>query len=106
MEFDEAMVEAVWGKARATLDQNPTRWRKDQCGAWLFRDHYGSTVSDYGWKIQNVSPGGDDTLENLKPFHHRNGFDIAQGEPRCAVTADRAGLAPEQSVGHPRNAGV
>lgn len=103
MAFDDTMIDEVWKKARAMADQDFTVWRKDECGAWLFREHYGNTASEYGWKIVNIAPGSDDSLENLRPFHLRNTFDIENRKPRCVVTADREGLAPEQTVGKPRN---
>lgn len=106
MAYDEDLVARVWDKARATADQDPRLWRKDECGAWLYREHYGSTESEYGWWIADVSLGREGGIEQLRPFHQGNGFDIENGAPRCKVTADRAGIAPEQRVGTPRNAGV
>lgn len=104
MHIDEFLVQAVWDKARAISDQDTTQWRKDQCGAWLHRQQYDNAVSDYGWKIENVTPGGLDILENLKAFHRENTFDIENDKTLCRITADQAGLSPTQSVDRPRNA--
>ncbi len=107
MEFDGYIIQQVWEKCRATSDQDPTEWRKDECGAWVKRDHYGNEESEYGWKIANVSKGGPDELENLRPFHHANSFDIAVGRPKCHITADRSGVEqPTQHIDEPRNRSV
>lgn len=104
MQYDEGVIAQVWQKARATPDQDPHQWRKDECGAWLYREHYGSEESEFGWWIANLSLGEGDAVEDLKPLHRANGFDIGNAALRCTVSADRAGLAPEQSVIQPRNA--
>jgi hypothetical protein len=106
MQFSDAVVQAVWEKARGMTDRDPTEWRQDRCGAWLHRHQYGNVNSEYGWKIENIVAGGMDEVDNLQPFHWNNGFDIANGRPRCRVSADRAGLAPGQLVDVPRNSGV
>jgi hypothetical protein len=100
------MVQAVWEKARVMPDRDPTEWRQDQCGAWLHRYQYDNGESEYGWKIESTAAGGGEELENLQPFHHGNGFDIANGKARCGVSADRAGLVPGQRVEVPRNSAV
>jgi len=103
MEFNDETVQGVWEKARATNDKDPTDWRKDECGAWIYRSHYGNQVSEFGWKIENVTPGEQSELENLRPFQHENSFDKATGQPHCRVTADREGLAPTARIDTPRN---
>lgn len=103
MTFSENTIQAVWEKGRAPENRNPAEWRRDRCGAWLLREQYNNTKSDYGWKILNIVPGGGDELDNLQPFHWRNSFDIAMGREQCQVKADRADLAPGQVVDHPRN---
>ena len=50
-----------------------------------------------------MSPGGADSAENLRPFHCRNGYDVAGAQPRCALTADRANLPAEKYAMPPRN---
>lgn len=100
------LVQAVWEKARAKSDQDTTKWRKDQCGAWLHREQYNNTFSEYGWKIENITPDGANILENLQAYHWENSFDLENGKPRCRVTADQAGLSPTQSVDKPRNKSI
>jgi hypothetical protein len=106
MPVDESLVQAVWEKGRGMPERDTNEWRKDQCGAWLHREQYNNGNSDYGWKIENVTPGGEDILENLQPLHFKNTFDIANGQPHCRVTADRTDLAPGQHIDQPRNTGV
>lgn len=98
----EQQVEQAWQLARAIRDRDPRQWRQDDCGAWLFRAHYGSSESEFGWRMVYTSPGEDPA--SLRPFHHANGYDIENARPRCAVSADRTGLDPEQSADRPRNA--
>lgn len=106
MEYSSAAVQAVWDKARVMSNRNSDVWRRDQCGAWLHREQYNNHKSDYGWKILKVAAGGRNEVEHLHPFHCNNAFDIANGKPQCRVTADRAGLAPAQTVDQPRNIAV
>ena len=103
MDFNNETVLGVWEKARATNDKDPTEWRKDECGAWINRNHYANLLSEFGWKIENVTPGEDPLLENLRPFQHENAYDKATGQAHCRVTADREGLPPTASIDTPRN---
>ena len=103
MEFDNETVQGVWEKARATNDQDPDEWRKDECGAWIKFDQYGHQASEYGWKIESVKAGDQQELENLRPFQHENSFVPATGQARCRVTADREGISPTASIYTPRN---
>lgn len=103
MPLDEDTIQKVWEKGRAAADRPAAQWRTDECGAWMHRAQYGNSESEFGWKIQNVSAGGADIVENLRPFHYENDFDVANRGPHCRVTADRTGIAPSQLVGAPRN---
>ncbi len=103
MAWDEDTIQKVWEKGRVAPDQPAAQWRTDECGAWMYRVHYGNSESEFGWKIQNVSAGGADRVENLRPFHNANGFDVANHKAHCHVTADRTGIAASQLVGAPRN---
>lgn len=103
MTFDEEIVQAVWQKGRAMSDRNPSEWRKDQCGAWIRRDQFENTHSEFGWKILKVVAGGGNDPGSLQPFQRENSFDIENGRPQCRVTADRTDFAPGQSVDQPRN---
>lgn len=106
MKYSEQLIQQVWEKARTTGDVDSNVWREDECGAWISRGDCGKTDSDFGWQIVNVTPGGPDTLENLRPFHHRNGYDVANRKPRRHVTADRTGLATFEHSSQPRNRNI
>lgn|SRR5690349_18483976 len=106
MEFSQELIHQVWEKARVNSDVPMTEWREDECGAWISREHYGDGDSDFGWIILNVSPGEPDVIENLRPFHHRNGYDIAMQQARCHVTADRIDLPSFEHTQEPRNRDV
>ncbi|MDH3319300.1 MAG: hypothetical protein OEO84_06370 [Betaproteobacteria bacterium] len=100
---DPALIDAVWRHARAMPEADPAHWRQDACGAWMRREQYGHEDAEFGWKLVKVSPGGADSAENLRPFHCRNGYDVAGAQPRCALTADRANLPAEKYAMPPRN---
>ncbi len=103
MAFSDEMIQQVWEKGRGTFDQDSSIWRQDECGAWMKREHYGNQHSDYGWKIENVSIGGPDIVQNLRPFHCQNTFDKANHRAKCHVTADRTALEASEHVKEPRN---
>jgi len=103
MLLDAKLIQLVWEKARVVPDRAAPEWRKDECGAWIERAQYENSLSEFGWTIQNVSPGGSDSVQNLRPFHIRNAYDISNHKARCAVTADREDIGPTQHVGSPRN---
>lgn len=103
MEYSEQLIQQVWEKGRGSGDVDTSLWREDECGAWISRPDYGKADSDFGWKIVNVTPGAPHTLENLRPFHHRNGYDVASRQAKRHVTADRTGLATFEHTFQPRN---
>lgn len=106
MEYSEQLIQQVWEKARANTAISMDMWREDECGAWIARQHYRDTDSNFGWKIVNVSAGGPDTLENLRAFHHRNSYDTGGQRAQCHITADRTGLAPFEHSSQLRNRSV
>lgn len=103
MEFNNETVQGVWEKARAMNDRDASEWRKDECGAWINHDKYGNKASEFGWKIESVTAGEQQTLENLRAYQHENSFVLDTGQPRCHVTADREGMSPTASIDTPRN---
>lgn len=103
MQIDDELVQLAWEKGRATQDFDPSEWRKDECGAWLQRQQYDNSESDFGWKLLSVAAGRQADAASLRPFHWRNGFDVEQGRPVCRVRADREDLAPGSRVDQPRN---
>src|SRR3972149_859114 len=101
--LNEELIQQVWLKARGTRELAPDTWRKDECGAWIRREHYGQEHSEFGWKIENVSLGGPDCLENLRPFHHANTYDHANRRAKRRVIADQTGMPVTEHIREPRN---
>jgi len=99
----ERLVEDVWQHGRVMSEADGSMWRQDACGAWMMREHFGRADSEFGWKIEKTAPEGDGVSGRLRPFHWRNAFDIANGRPHCAITADRSNLPAERQAGPPRN---
>ncbi len=72
--IEESTVNMVWDKATKVDNFDPAQFRKDACGAWIIRNHYGLQTS-YGWEVDHVYPqslGGDDNPENLRAMHWEN----------------------------------
>ena len=103
MAYSEQMIQQVWEKARVMADRDGAEWRHDECGAWLQRDAYSQEHSEFGWMIVNISTGGTDDLEHLRPLHCRNSYDRANGKAHCHVTANRTGMQPTGHIDHPAN---
>lgn len=102
MAYSEKIIQQVWENGRASSDLDANEWRKDQCGAWIERDQYEHTHSDFGWKIHSILP--DDThVEYLRPFQHQNGFNVSSGQVQCHMQADRTEISPTAHISQPRN---
>ena len=96
------LIDAAWEHGRVTPEADASIWRQDACGAWMRREQVGRQA-EFGWKIRSVSTSAEQTADDLRPFHWSNDFDIASGEPRCGITADRSGVPGEEQVRPPRN---
>lgn len=103
MRLEERTIAQVWEHARAVDGLDAGQWRRDECGAWMRREHYGREDSEFGWRIVNVSAGGADATENLRALHLRNAYDPALQRAKCAVTADRTALPATARIREPRN---
>lgn len=90
MAFSADLVQKVWDKERAVTSQDPRVWRKDECGAWIRREHYRRMDAEFGWDIDYLTPGGPDHPDNLRAVNCRNRS--GGGQLRCAVVGDTAGV--------------
>ena len=90
MGWSPEMIARVWEKAKKVYGENPNRFRKDECGAWIAGAHYGNRASEFGWVIERRDPNGGDGPDNLCPLQWQNYVDQTDGELTCIVTAVRA----------------
>ncbi|HRG63851.1 MAG TPA: HNH endonuclease signature motif containing protein [Burkholderiales bacterium] len=80
----------VWNKGAIVAGYDSTKYRKDQCDAWMIYNEYGNRSSVFGWEIDHISPnssGGADTLSNLRPLQWQNNVDKSDGRLKCNVSA-------------------
>jgi hypothetical protein len=90
MDFDKVMIQAVWNEGSEVQGIEPREWRKDVCGAWMYRDSYGNRNSEFGWEIDHIvaakdGKDPDDSLSNLQPLHWENNVAKDDGPLVCAV---------------------
>lgn len=83
MSFTDEQIQSVWEKGQVVPDCNKNEWRKDSCGAWIYRADYGDRTATYGWEIDHVYPKDKlkekkipqskwDEMPNLRPMHWEN----------------------------------
>lgn len=73
--INDSIINEVWEKATKVDGYEPSQFRKDACGAWIIRNHYGLRTSMFGWEVDHVYPqslGGDDNSQNLRAMHWEN----------------------------------
>jgi len=87
MSFTNDIIQEVWEKGTVITNNNSNEWRKDQCGAWIGRGLYGNRNSKYGWEIDHISAGDDDSLSNLRPLQWENNTSKSDERLTCPVTA-------------------
>lgn len=92
MAFSKDVVQQVWEKAWAVSTHDPNIWRKDECGAWIRREHYADRDSEFGWEINHVPPGDPDDVSTLRALHWRNNVHTGVARLRCKVKADAEGM--------------
>lgn len=96
MAFSNQQVQAVWDRATQVDGYDPTRFRKDACGAWIIRDKYGDSDSIYGWQIDHIVPRSlleengfsDEDIDNqlnLRALQHDN--NASKGDDYPSYTA-------------------
>ncbi|MCW7497656.1 HNH endonuclease [Leptospira levettii] len=88
MSWTDEEIQKVWEKGQRDPYNDPNVWRKDECGAWMNRAPYGNRNFDYGWEIDHISPGGSDSLSNLRPLQWKNNVDKSDGRLKCNIVSD------------------
>lgn len=80
----------IWSKGEIFAGNDPVFWRRDLCGAWIFRSHYNRKDSEYGWIIDRINPLEDDNTDpvsNWRPVQWKNTVRKADGSIECQVTS-------------------
>ena len=78
-------IEEVWQKANIIPNNNPNIYRQDYAGAWIRRDLYGRTDTEYGWEIDHRKPltlDGTYDKSNLDPLQWNNNRTKDDNYPR------------------------
>ncbi len=91
--YSDELIQAVWEKGLVQQGFDPAVARKDACGAWMLRNQYGNTDSEFGWEIDHVYPrvlGGTDVVENLRPMQWQN--NRTKGDDYPTYTASIKGV--------------
>lgn len=92
--FDDNTINKVWDKATKVDGFNSAQFRKDACGAWIIRSHYGQRDSIYGWEIDHVYPqsmGGGDDVVNLRAMQWENNLSKGDDYPDYKATIQSDG---------------
>ena len=90
-DWTEKEKREIWNKAAVASNNDPTLWRKDQCGAWIYWDAYGDRDSEYGWEIDHIKPdslGGLDIVSNTRPLQWQNNASRQNGRLSCPIVAE------------------
>jgi len=89
LSFSDEDIQKVWEKGEVVAGQDASKWRKDQCRAWIGRHAYGNRESKYGWEIDHIDPNGGNDLSNLRPLQWENNVDKSDKKRlTCVVTAE------------------
>lgn len=94
--FSEETKKTVWNMAQIVSGYDPSKIRKDYCGAWIDWDKYGDTTENgNGWEIDHKKPvakGGNDDLSNLQPLQWQNNRQKSDDYPAsdyCIISASK-----------------
>lgn len=86
--FSEDTIQAVWNKGQVVSNYDPSKYRKDRCGALIIRSEHGDRDSKNGWEIDHIDPDGSDNLDNLQPLQWENNVAKSDsGSLKCVVTS-------------------
>ena len=54
--MEDNLILQVWNKGQVVPGYDSSKYRKDQCGAWMTFSEYGNRSSVYGWEIDHITP--------------------------------------------------
>jgi len=87
--YDREVVARVWARAEVVPGNDEELWRKDECGAWIYRLDYGQRRSSFGWEVFDASLGrAGEGVAALRPLQWQNYLDALAAETQSRVTAD------------------
>ena len=87
--YERTVVDHVWNLAQTVQGNDEALWRKDECGAWMYRLEYGNRNSQFGWEIYDPNLiGMDFGLRGLRPLQWENYQDKIAFEGLPKVSAD------------------
>lgn len=99
---DEEKKEYCWNHAKVVNGYDKDTIRKDACGAWIFKEHYGLKDSEFGWEIDHVLPvimGWDDFEQNLRALHCKNNESKGDDYPVYESVMRASGIKNIEVVG-------
>lgn len=81
--YNQELIDLVWNKGRIISGYPADQVRKDACGAWMIKTHYGNRESIFGWEIDHIYPEKKlqakgvpqdliDNVDNLRPLNWKN----------------------------------
>ena len=97
MSWTHEQKSAAWNKAKAVGNNDPKKYRKDECGAWIKWTDYGDRNSQYGWEVDHITSkdhGGTDADSNLRALQWQNNAAKSSGRLKCVVTANGTDNGP------------
>ena len=86
MAWPEEIIREVWGKGIIVSEKDNKVWRKDECGALMYRKHYANHNSPYGWEIEKISYASPCLVSNFRPLQWQNSVN-RDGSINCIITA-------------------
>lgn len=92
---DEEKKEYCWNHAQIVEGYDKDTIRKDACGAWILKAHYGMRDSAFGWEVDHVFPvimGGDDFEQNLRAMQWKNNESKGDDYPEYTSVIQSEGI--------------